>query len=251
MLREDRYEKILQILSTNAYTTAAQLAQQLYVSLPTIRRDLAELQKRNLLLRNHGGAKKIDAAHFEIPLEFRKACNHAQKRLLCEAAVSLLQDNNILFIDASTTALALIPLLGRFHKLTVITNGIPAALLLQKQGIAAFSTGGEVQGVSLGYAGSHAVDFVRRFNVDVAFFSSYGVNQQGQIVDTSLPETDLRRAVLQNAKTRVFLCDATKFYRDAPYNLCPLQAVDYAVTDAPPEMIKGQPIGNLIYQFNA
>jgi predicted HTH transcriptional regulator len=46
MLKEERYDKILAILEEEQYISAAKLSKMLYVSLPTIRRDLAELGRR-------------------------------------------------------------------------------------------------------------------------------------------------------------------------------------------------------------
>ena len=42
MLKEERYDKILAILEEEQYISATRLSQMLYVSLPTIRRDLAD-----------------------------------------------------------------------------------------------------------------------------------------------------------------------------------------------------------------
>ena len=45
MLKEERYDKILQILEEETYVSAEVLSQRLFVSMPTIRRDLAHLQQ--------------------------------------------------------------------------------------------------------------------------------------------------------------------------------------------------------------
>jgi DeoR/GlpR family transcriptional regulator of sugar metabolism len=87
MLKEERYDKILAILEEEQYISAAKLSKMLYVSLPTIRRDLAELGRRNQIIRSHGGAKKIHAEHTVAPLNFRKTVNsiNTTQVLLSEA----------------------------------------------------------------------------------------------------------------------------------------------------------------------
>ena len=57
MLKEERYDKIIEILEEEKYISVQELSKRLYVSLPTIRRDLTELQKRKLIIRSHAGAK--------------------------------------------------------------------------------------------------------------------------------------------------------------------------------------------------
>ena len=75
--------------------------------------------------------------------------------------------------------------------------------------------------------------FLRRFNFDLAIFSCHGVNEKGILTDPSLPETQIRRTALQQAKKSVFLCDETKLNLSTPYNLIPIWEVDFAVTDTP------------------
>ena len=232
MLKDERYNKILEILENEKYISAKDLSKRLFVSMPTIRRDLSELQKKNLLLRSHGGAKKINAEHIVMPLDFRKTVNSQEKKRLSKAASKLINDNDIVFIDASTTVLQIAEFLSDKNQVTVITNGIPLAMLLSKKGIKTYCTGGEIQGNSLAYAGSFAEEFIRKFNIDIAFFSCHGINDKGMIIDTSLSETQFRKALINQSKKSVFLCDSKKFNLSAPYNLIPLKDVDYIITNS-------------------
>ena len=231
MLKEERYDKILEIIDEENYTSAQDLSKRLYVSLPTVRRDLAELQKRNLILRSHGGAKKINTEHIVMPLDFRKTLNQSEKRRICCAAAKLIKDNDIVFIDASTTALQLSDFLADKKSITVVTNSIPLSAALHKKHIKTYCTGGEMLNHSLGYAGSYAEEFIRNFNIDIMFFSCCGINDSGMIVDASLPETVLRKAAVRCSATVVFLCDHSKFGLRAPYNVMAINDADFVITD--------------------
>lgn len=231
MIKDERYEKILEILENERYISATALAKKLYVSLPTVRRDLTELQRRNLIIRSHGGAKKAENGSYMIPLEFRKGVKQAEKKLLCQAAAKLVTDGSIIFIDASTTMLPLAEYLSQYKNLTVITNGIPMTLMLSKYGIKTFTTGGEVLESSRAYAGVYAEEFISHFNFDVMLFSSHGVTSNGNISDTSLPEAMLRRAVMKNTKKKVYVCDGEKFNVSAPYNVAPICEMDTVITN--------------------
>lgn len=231
MLKEERYDKILEILEVEQYISAEKLSKMLYVSLPTVRRDLAELKRRNRIVRSHGGAKKIQAEHIVAPLNFRKTVCSAEKRDLCRKAVELVNDNDIIFIDSSTTTLQMADFLGDKKGITVITNGITLAALLVKKGIKTYSTGGEIFENSLAHFGSFAEEFIQRFNIDILFFSCHGVNEKGMLTDPSLPETQIRRVAISQSKKTVFLCDETKFSLSTPYNLVPIQTVDCIITN--------------------
>lgn len=231
MLKEERYDKILAILEEEQYISASRLSKLLFVSLPTIRRDLAELGRRKQIVRSHGGAKKIQPEHVVAPLDFRQTVHAAEKRALCRAAAELVKDNDIIFIDSSTTTLQMADFLTEKKGITVITNGIPLATLLVKKGIRTYCTGGEIFGNSLAQFGSFAEDFIRRFNIDTMFFSCHGVNEKGMLTDPSLPETQIRKVAMGQSKKIVFLCDKTKFSLSTPYNLIAIQEADCVITD--------------------
>ncbi|MBR6572477.1 MAG: DeoR/GlpR transcriptional regulator [Clostridia bacterium] len=232
MLKEERYDKILDILEKEEYVSALQLSRMLYVSLPTIRRDLAELHRRNQITRSHGGAKKIQSEHIVAPLNFRKTVRTTEKRALCRAAAKLVNDNDIIFIDSSTTTLQMAEFLSEKKNITVITNGIPLATVLVKKGIKTYCTGGEIFQNSLAHFGSFAEDFIQRFNIDTLFFSCHGVNEKGMLTDPSLPETQIRKVAINQSKKTVFICDETKFLLSTPYNLVPIQKLDHIVTNS-------------------
>ena len=231
MLKEERYDKILEILEKENYASAHKLSKMLYVSLPTIRRDLTELALRKQIIRSHGGAKKIQNEHIVAPLDFRKTINSAEKKKLCRGAAAFVNDNDIVFVDASTTTLQIAEFLSEKKNITVLTNGIPLAATLVKKGIKTYCTGGEIFENSLASFGSFAEDFIQKFNIDVLIFSCHGVNEKGILTDPSLPETQIRKTAIAQSKNTVFLCDETKLNLSAPFNLVPIQKMDHIVTN--------------------
>lgn len=231
MLKEERYDKILEILENDNYVTAQELSKRLYVSLPTIRRDLSELYSRDLLVRTHGGAKKAKAELTVMPLYIRQKVNHSIKRNLCQAAATLLKHDDVIFLDASTTVWQMTDFISPNLNITVVTNSIPLSVQLSRRGLVNFCTGGALRQRSMSYVGIFAQNFTENFNFDKIFFSSYGVNDENIIVDTLLPEVLLRKSVFAQCKEKVFLCDSSKFFLPATYNLINLESVDYLITD--------------------
>ena len=231
MLKEERYDKSLEILNEKTYVSAEYLAETLYVSMPTIRRDLSDLHRRNLIIRSHGGAKKLNTQHIVTPLDYRRLQNHTAKRAIAKEAASLTNDGDIIFIDASTTAFNMADFLADKKGITVVTNGIPLAVSLTEKGINVYSTGGTIQKSSLGYAGSFTQNFVSGFNYDICFFSVCALSDDGQICDTSIEENLVRKTAMQNSKKRILLCDKSKFGLCAPYVLAHKNEVDLILTN--------------------
>ena len=237
MLKEERFKKLLKLLEEREFCTVEYLSEVLNVSMPTIRRDLSELVNRGLIIRSHGGAMHTLLGDVPYPVDFRKSTHYREKSSLAREAVKLITSNAVIFIDASTSAGAIVEHLKGRQDLMIITNSLLTAAYLKNLGIRTYCLGGEVIGSSSAVGGALALEAASNFNIDIMFFSSYGINDQGMIVDTSEDETALRSVLLKNADTSVFLCDASKFGQSAMFNLAPLSAVSYLITNAavPPQ----------------
>jgi len=231
MLKEERYDKIIEILNEETYVNAHTLAEKLYVSMPTIRRDLSYLAGKNLIIRSHGGAKKVSTDRIVTPLNYRKTLNSTEKKKIAKKAVELIKDDDIIFIDASTTALHMGEFLSEKRGITVITNGIPLSVVLAEKGVKTYCTGGEIQKSSLAYTGDFTQIFIKNFNFDLCFFSCHALDENGKISDTSLEENIVRMTAIKNSKKSVFLCDSSKIGLSAPYNLADAEDIDLIVTE--------------------
>ena len=104
MLKEERHQKLLKVLAEKEFATVEELSKSLLVSMPTIRRDLTELARRKLIIRNHGGAMHIPTENVIAPVDFRKSVNYKKKNLLAREAVKFALNNMVVFLDGSTTA---------------------------------------------------------------------------------------------------------------------------------------------------
>ena len=231
MLKEERIQKLLDILEEKEFCTVDSLSEQLNVSMPTIRRDLSELVNRNLIIRSHGGAMHIPREDVTSPVDFRKTTHYREKVSLARAAVNFIPSNAVVFIDASTTAGAIAENLKGRQDLVIITNSLITAAYLKNLGVKTYCLGGEVIGSSSAVGGALALETAANFNVDVMFFSAHGINDRGMIVDTSEGETELRTMLLKNAATSVFLCDNSKFGKSAIFNIASMSDVDYLITN--------------------
>ena len=54
-MKNERYEKIMNILAERGYASVDRLSKELFVSMPTVRRDLNTMQDIGLVVRSHGG----------------------------------------------------------------------------------------------------------------------------------------------------------------------------------------------------
>src|SRR5690625_2337780 len=143
MLSLERKDMIIEILNRKKHASTNYLAEKLYCSTSTIRRELIELEQRELVERYHGGVTIIPQFNKELPHFFREKKATDEKKYICSLAKIFLTDGLAIFMDASSTVNQLCPILGKYSNLTVVTNGLKTALDLSMVGkVDAFFAGG-------------------------------------------------------------------------------------------------------------
>ena len=232
MINIERRQAIMVILQSQKSATVEELAQQLYVSPATIRRDLAQLEKDGSIQRGHGGAILRDSRDVEPPLLMREAENRLAKESIAVLAATLIRDHSILFLDSSTTVMRLIPHLRRFNRLTVITHGLKTALALYdfKQ-ITVYCTGGRLAENTLSMHGPGACERISQFNADYCFVSCRGFSLEYGVTDASEDEAQVKRSMMQASRTKVLLFDSSKMNERYLIRCCNFNDFDAIATD--------------------
>ena len=223
----EREEKILNALLEKESMTTQELSAKLFVSQPTLRRDLIKLEQMGKIIRTHGGAQLLSkSADEKIPFYLREQEQNDAKSIIARKAVEYIKDGDIIMLDGSTSACSIVPLLADFNNLIVITCSANASFLLGKMGINNICTGGRMITHSLTYIGQDAENTARSYNADVVFFSCKGISKEGRLTDTSVEENSLRRVMLTHSKKRVLLCDSSKIGDTCLNNLSTLSEID-------------------------
>lgn len=233
MTVSQRQEKILALLQEHPDIRVAELAKCLYVSEPTVRRDLTELDAAGLIHKVYGGAVLPDHADRSIPFVLRENEKSRAKAVMGRQAAELVSDGMVLLLDASTSAFHLIPYLSEKKELIVVTSGAKTALALAEAGICTYSTGGRMLIHSFSYVGSQAERFLADINADLAFFSCRGLSDDGEISDSSVEEVNLRRVMISRSRKSYLLCDGSKFGKTYFYTLCRADLLAGVISDRP------------------
>ena len=119
----DREEKILNILNEKSFIRSSELAKLLYVSVSTLRRDLEKLEKRNIIIKEHGICKLSNKFREERgAYELREQQYNSAKLKIAKEAVKLIKDGDNIMMDGSSTVYNMIHLLEDYNDLLVIYN---------------------------------------------------------------------------------------------------------------------------------
>ena len=239
MLGTERQKEIINYIRLHGTVSVQKLTSLVFASEATIRRDLNQLEKMGLIRRVFGGATISVSADTQIPLFVREQEQNQEKFEICRKASELINDGRVLFIDGSSTCQHLIPFLSKFNELIVITNGLKIAAMLYELHIKTYCTGGKLLEGSSVFTGKDTLSFIDRFNTDMCFISSKGIDLNGRISDTSEEEVELRRHVIANARSRILLMTDKKIGTSYIHTLCDSNEIDAIITNGTlPDSIK-------------
>ncbi len=228
---KDRENSILEYLSQNRQATIEELCTKFFVSGPTIRRDLKALADAGKIIRTHGGASFNSLPWESTPQEQREKEFVLEKDVIAKKCLNLINDGDTVMIDASSTGLQLLKLLGAKSSIIVVTNSTKASLISAKSSVKVFATGGEASKISFGYIGSFAEEFIRKFNADVCFFSVSSLTPDGKLTDNSVSENQISKAMMECSKKSVLLLNSQKIGEPHLNTVCTLKDVDFVVSE--------------------
>lgn len=228
-----RQARLLERLQSESYVDTQALRSFLGVSEATVRRDLVDLEARGLIRRTHGGAMPAVQVTRDYTNAERLIKNTAEKSKIGKCAAGLVQDGDVVFLDAGTTTLEVARNLSGRQDLTFITNGTDLAACLSAVGVARlFVIGGEYSDINHSLIGPIAVEAILRFNVDKLFLSVSAVDLHRSQIGIALPSmAATQRAMIAIAQNVIVVADHTKFGRNALSVVASLNDVDHVVTD--------------------
>ncbi len=233
MKTNEREERILAILRRQQFAGVKQLSEELYISPSSIRRDLTHLETLGIVERRYGGVILQGDRHTAAPFMVRCDQNRLLKKEIAERASVLLQDNQTVLLDDSTTAYYMLKHIAKHKGIAVFTNNLHTAAEAIDLSIKTYMIGGLSCNGSAVMCGSYAMQMLERVYADLCFFSSFALSDGGEIMDCTEEANAVRQKMLIRAKTRVFLCDSNKFHTHAAHRLCHVREVEYVFSDRP------------------
>lgn len=237
---QERRHEILDNVLRSGRVSVGDLSQAFGVSEVTIRGDLQMLAEQGLLVRTHGGAIPANRLSPELSLALRRQQQTLAKDHIGEAGAALIQDGDAVWLDTSSTALAIARHLSHHRHVTVITNSIAIVQeLIDYPHLAVVVPGGRLRAETASLIGVDGLDFVRRFNIQKGFFGAHGLTMDEGLTDVSVDEADVKRMLVGLCRQVVAVLDATKWGRAGLASFAALNQIDTIITDqsAPPDQV--------------
>jgi len=228
---------LMAVVQAQGSATVEYLADQLGVTLQTVRRDVQRMADEGLLARFHGGVRVPGSTVENIAHKQRESLNATGKARIARAVAAAVPDGCSLILNIGTTTEAIAKELRQHIGLRVITNNLNVAHILSTNiKSEVIVVGGVVRGRDLGIVGEAAVDFIRQFKVDIGLIGISGVEADGSLRDYDYREVKVSQTIIAHAREVWVAADVSKFNRPAMVEVANLSQVDRLFTDAePPE----------------
>ncbi len=235
MFVEERKMKILEYIEEHKKATVAQLCDHFKVSGATIRNDLRDMESVNLLIRTHGGAMVKSKTGLELDINQRKVHNLEAKKKIAEAAINLIEDGDTIILDTGTTTLELARLLNQKRDITVVTNDLPIALLIEEfDKVNVVFMGGILRKhfhctVTYGSAGK---EMLSGFTVDKAFMGANSLSIKKGATTPDINQAETKKLMISIAVKMIVLCDSSKFEKSSFSQFAVVDQIDMIVTES-------------------
>ena len=222
-----RQKAIISMTEEAGEITIKELAQKLGVSEMTVHRDLDLLQKERYVYKKRGAAVFIESADRDKSDFYTE-----EKRTIGRKAAELVPNGASIIFDNSTTALECARFLDPEGKYTFYTTNLETAeILANYQGSVLYCSGGYYFPDSKGFVGAQAEAFITSIKADVCFIGASGITPDGTTTPYPM-HTALQKAIIASAKTKILVCDHSKFDKHAIEKICDLSDIDIIVTDS-------------------
>lgn len=244
-LMNERREQIVSILSERERVTVNELSEMLNVSSVTVRGDLNFLAEEGRIIRVHGGAALArPSMKQEMTFAARQRHRAAEKYALAKLAATLVNPIDSIFLDSSTTALAVGQAVKSAHNITsvtALTTGLwTAVAIMDSPHIHTIVAGGSLGSTSGSISGPITREMLGKYNINKAFVGALGITPEAGLTDNDPLEIELRRYIVESAKEVIAVVDGSKFGQTGLASFARIDQLSYIVTEAsaPEEMVE-------------
>ena len=224
---------ILERLNREDMLDVNDLAEQLCVSAVTVRKDLAILENKGLLRRQHGTAMRVSPND----IGYRMTFDYEVKRKIAQRAAEMVSSGEAVMIESgSTCAMLAEELVRKKRDVTIITNSaFIAGYVRSIPGARVVLLGGSYDPDAQVMSGPLVGKCAEEFYVDKFFIGTDGYEPNQGFSNVDMLRAEAVRAMAARADKRIILTDASKFNKRGVVQLMPVSQVTHVITNAIPE----------------
>ena len=241
LLQHDRQHEIYLLALKQGSVDVGDLSRRYGVTTETIRRDLSDMQERQLLRRVHGGAIPLERINHEPRVEARDMVNAEEKLRIARLAAEEVPERGSVIIDSGSTGQRLADVFPADRDVHVVTNSLTTALTLSRRGLQKLTVlGGSVRTNTFAMVDEPGRVELQKMAIDVLFISCDGLSFRHGLTTPYREEHTMKRAMVERADRIVAMVDQSKFGNVQMFSFASFEEIDVLVTDtrADPEALE-------------
>ena len=231
----ERRQQILQYLQQHGVVKSSMLMELFDASEATIRRDLEWMERRGLIEKTHGGAILIQRMQQEAIYSASASINQQEKKWIARAAVQLIENGDMIFINnGTTTTEVFLALQNRpdLKNITVVTNNVSAAMAIQNASFKIILLGGIFRPSSTSIVGELADNMLRTMYANKVILGVDGVANRYGCTSPIPEEAEISRVMIDQCLGKTILvADHSKWGVIAQYRIAGLDDLDTFICD--------------------
>ncbi|MEG0127328.1 MAG: DeoR/GlpR family DNA-binding transcription regulator, partial [Clostridia bacterium] len=206
-----RQSQILHIIANEHRVEVVKLAELANVSQVTIRKDLAVLESKGLIKRQHGFA----VLNAESDINNRLSVHYERKVGIAARAVELINDGDVILVESGSCCTLLAEQIKRKRKnVTIITYSVYIANhICPSDCNQVILLGGSLLMEPMVTVGPLAIEALSNFYVDKFFTGTDGITPDGEFTAKDLIQAEVICKMAKRAKKTIVLTDSSKFFQ--------------------------------------
>ena len=229
-----RKQKIMDLLKTNGSVKVTDLSEMFKISEVTIRTYLADMEKKGLLSRVHGGAISSYKPYYSMDMTQRLETNQSEKVEIANKIAKMIEPNDTVMLNSGTTTLLTFRKFPTDYNLNIVTNSI--AIALEASGNPNYNViliGGALNTKYQFSFGIDAISQLKNYHADKFVLSVDGIDPLNGFTTYYDKEAEVDRIMLEQSDKCIVAADFSKFNRSAFVKIADIAIADCIVTNAP------------------
>ena len=234
MLKEERHKIILREINLHNKVLTTDLSDQLVVSEDTIRRDLNELTELGFVLKVHGGAM---SKTFHYPFNGQNQVYAMEaKQVIAGKTIRLFKNEMLILIEGGTTIMEIAKQIPADLKATFLTVSPHVSLTLaEHENIDVITIGGRLAKNYNIHTGASVINELSGIKTDLCIIGTNGISAEEGLTDSDWEVVHVIKAMMRTAKKVAVVSIAEKFNSVQKIRISDITAIDYLITELPPE----------------
>jgi DeoR family myo-inositol catabolism operon transcriptional repressor len=219
------------ILQTGT-SSLEELCRHYRVSMSTIRRDIAELIRRNRVEKVYGGVTRGSLGSYAEANSVGSSDVESASSRKGQLAASFVHEGMSVFLDSGAAGLSLLPQLAKKRNITVISHSLTVlSEAARYPSLNVIALGGIYNNESASFSGKSALDELAKMSIDLVFLTADGVTLERGLTSSSYTEIEVKKNVAKWNRDLVLLAGGAEFGKNALITFCEIGRLRAIVSD--------------------